>query len=141
MRDDEIVNALIDVLAARTGWERTGPGTVPSGNAPALFYGAIPPEPDEAVGVTLYAADDQLILDGEQYGYAVRRVQVRFRGPEFDPAGADALASQAFRALQGLSRVAGLNHAERFQVAPLGVDGNRRAERADSYIVIPDTEA
>lgn len=140
MRDDEIVTALIETLAARTGWFWDPSGPYPP-SGPALFYGAIGTEPDEAVGVTIYAADDGVISDGAGYGYAVRSVQIRFRGAPYDPAGADRLASTAFGAVQQLSRVAGLNHVERFQVARLGVDSNARTERADSYFVIPDTEA
>lgn len=141
MADDEIVTALLEVLAQRTGWAWRPSGPAYTAGEVGLFYGPIGTTPDQAVGVTLYTADDTVILDGTPYGYAVRRVQLRFRAAPRDPAGADRLASAAFAALQGLSRVAGLNHVERAVVAPLGMDDNARAERADSYTVIPDTEA
>lgn len=141
MDDDMLVTRVIETLADRCGWAWRPAGPAYTAAETGLHYGPIGTTPDRAVGVTLYATDDDLLLDGSRYSAAVRRVQIRFRGAKNDPTSADQLASAAFRALQGLSRVAGLNHAQRILTAPLGVDGNARTERADSYIVIPDTEA
>lgn len=141
MDDDVLVTRVIETLADRCGWAWRPSGPAYTAAETGLYYGPIGTTPDRAVGVTLYATDDDLLLDGSRYSAAVRRVQIRFRGAKGDPTSADQLASAAFRALQGLSRVAGLNHAQRILTAPLGVDGNARTERADSYIVIPDTEA
>lgn len=142
MDDDVLVTRVIETLRDRCGWawRPDGPAYTES-DVVGLYYGPIGTTPNQAVGVTLYATDDDLLLDGSHYSASVRRVQIRFRGAKGDPTSADRLASAAFRALQGLSRVAGLNHAQRILTAPLGVDGNARTERADSYIVIPDTEA
>lgn len=142
MDDDVLVTRVIEVLAARCGWawKPDGPAYTEADGV-GLYYGAVGTTPDRAVGVTLYAGDDDLLLDGSRYSVAVRRVQIRFRGARHDRRDADALASAAFRALQGLSRVAGLNHARRLLMAPMGADSNARSQRADSYLVIPDTEA
>ncbi len=139
MDDDVLVTRVIEVLAARCGWLWDPDGTRYAGTYPpgstALFYGAVGTAPDQAVGVGFYnAADDYA-------GHAERWVQLHFRGARGDAAGADRLASAGFKALNKLSRVAGLNHAERTLVALLGADGNARQQRADSYLVIPDTEA
>lgn len=136
-----LVTRVIETLANRCGWAWRPNGPTYTATETGLYYGPIGTTPDLAVGVTLYATDDDLLLDGSRYSASVRRVQIRFRGAKGDPTSADQLASAAFRALQGLSRVAGLNHAQRILTAPLGVDDNARTERADSYIVIPDTEA
>jgi hypothetical protein len=98
-----------------------------------VFYGPIRPSPDRAVGVRLYQGDDDLVT-----GLAVRRVQLRFRGAPGVPDDADALASATFRALQGLTRTAGISLVRRVLVAPLPDDANARAQRADSYQITLD---
>ncbi|WP_064315884.1 hypothetical protein [Cellulosimicrobium sp. I38E] len=136
MDDKVLVTRVIEVLADRCGWawRPAGPAYTEADDV-GLYYGPIGTTPNRAVGVTLYAADDGMA----EGALSVRRVQLRFRGAPRDPSSPDELASRAFDALAGLSRVAG------FAVvtpgprgAPMGVDGNHRSARADSYQIIID---
>lgn len=138
MDDDVLVTRLIEVLAARCGWAWHPDGTPYDGTVPALFYGRIPDDPDEAIGLTLYDAEDTPNYEGPAYDLKVRRVQLWIRGARRSSAGADRLASAAKAALHGLTRTAGLADVRRVLVAPMGVDGNLRSERADSYQIITD---
>ena len=95
-----------------------------------IFYGAIEPDPDRAIGVRLYGVDDDDL--------AVRRVQLLLRGRKHDATSADALASVAFTVLHGLSRVGGISDIRRVSAGPLGADGSGREERSDNYQIIID---
>lgn len=132
MDDVTLTQVVCQVLAAHTGWAWRPTGAY-TGTEVGVFYGPIGAAPDRAVGVTLYAGDDEL-----ETGLTVRRVQVRYRGAPRDPAGADRLADAGFAALQGLTRTSGLSLVTRVLVARLGTDSNARQERADSYQIIVD---
>ncbi|MBN0039387.1 hypothetical protein JN535_04255 [Cellulosimicrobium cellulans] len=132
MDDAALTKVLLWILAARCGWAWIPDGINPSA-AVRLFYGVIGTTPDEAVGVTVYGGSDEL-----ENGLTARRVQLWHRGPTNAPDGADALAGASFAALQGLSRVGGINTAFRLNFAHLGADANGRQERSDNYQIIID---
>jgi hypothetical protein len=133
MDDRTLVTRLCEQLAAASGWawRPTGPDYTPA--EVGVFYGALGPAPDQAVGVTIYDWTDPYPV-----GPSTRRVQIRHRGARGSLVGADVLAGATFAALHGLARVAGISLATRVLVAPLGADENDRQERADSYLIILD---
>ena len=133
MDDVLMVKTLAGILAGRTGWAWKPGGPAYAPGEVGIFYGAIASSPDQAVGLTPYAIGDDI-----ENGLATRRVQVRFRGTPGDPTGADRLAGEAFAAVQGLVRVAGLSEVSRVSSAQLGPDGNGRQERTDNYQIILD---
>lgn len=130
MDDAALTETLCALLGEVPGWSWRTSDTY-SPDEVGVFYGAIPPTPDAAVGVRVYGADDDLVT-----GVAYRRAQIRFRGAKGDPRGADVMAAQAFAALQGLSRTGGMSGVNRLSVAPLGADTNGREERTDNYSVL-----
>ncbi len=132
MDDSDLTQLVCRLLAQRCGWAWKPEGINPA--APVwTFYGRIAATPDEAVGVRVYGGTDDLVD-----GLKTRRVQVRHRGPKDAPDGADKLADKTFAALQGLSRVEGINSAHRLSWAVLGADGSGREERTDNYQIILD---
>lgn len=131
--DVALTIAVCTQLAAATPWVYRGDGSAYQAGELPIFYGALQATPDQAVAVAAYDGTDDVVN-----GLAVRWVQLRFRGSPGDRTGADALASTAFAALQGLARVAGLSLVTRTVVAQLGADENDRQERADSYQIILD---
>lgn len=132
MDDVTLTQTVAATLATRTGWawQPASPYTV---DQVGIFYGPIGTTPDKACGIRVYLPSDDLAT-----GLKVRQVQLRFRGTPGDPAGADVLADQAFSALHGLARVAGLNLVTRVSMAQLGADDNGRQERTDNYQIILD---
>lgn len=133
MDDSTLTKRICTLLGSLDGWvwSEAG-GSYPSGSV-GVFYGRVGTTPDQACGVRVYDADDELTT-----GLKVRRVQLRFRGARNAPDGADKLADKAFGALQGLSRWEGINGVRRLSIAPTGTDGNVREERTDNYIVTVD---
>lgn len=134
--DDVTLTKLICTqLGALTGWEWREDGPDYASAVVGVFYGAIGPKPDQAVGVRVYAVTDN---DLEHLRW--RRVQLRLRGAPERPDGADTLADQAFGALQGLSRLGGISGVSRSSMAPAGADENGREERTENYIIIIDNQ-
>jgi hypothetical protein len=132
--DDVTLTKTICALLGRIDgwvWRETGPAY--SASKVGVFYGAIGETPDRAVGVRLYGGTDDPIEF-----VSSRRVQLRVRGAVGDVASADLLASQAFSALHGLSRVDGISGISRQSLTPLGADSNRRQERTENYLIIFD---
>ena len=130
MTDDELTILLCTILGEMPTW--TWRPNVPyTRDETGIFYGAIPDKPDRAIGVRIYMATDRNNL-------SERRAQLRFRGPKNAPNGADNLASLAFAAMDGLSRVGGISGMRRESMAPLGADSNGREERTDNYIITLD---
>jgi hypothetical protein len=132
--DVELTKTICAALGGIPGWEWRPTGPAYTSAEVGVFYGAIGPKPDRAVGVRVYGATD------ERDGPAWRRVQIRFRGADGNAAGADELAGQAFPVLTELSRQGGISGIRRESVAPLGADGNRREQRTDNYIIILDNQ-
>ena len=97
-----------------------------------LVAGDLPSEPDEAVGFTLYASDDPV-----EVARADVRLQAMCRGARNDSLSASDVADQLFGVLHGLEGlwIGDLHVAlcSRISVLPLGIDGNKRAIRADNY--------
>jgi hypothetical protein len=126
------VCALLD--AAGVGvWHPTGPAYT-TGQV-GVFYGAIAPTPERAIGVTVYAQTDDIVTT-----LADRYVQVRYRGAPGAPGGADALADAGFMALHGVYHSSGIARITRVSTTPLGADGNGRQERTDNYHVLLDNQ-
>ena len=98
-----------------------------------VFYGPLGTLPDRAIGLTVYAATDDV-----ETGLAHRYLQVRCRGAVGAPNGADALADSAFAALHGLYQTSGIARITRTSTAYLGADTNGRTERTDNYMLIID---
>jgi hypothetical protein len=97
----------------------------------AITFGRLPSTPDRAIALAAYGvdqfADDPVNTDSTQ------GVQLRLRGTT-DPRVVDDIADRAFDALQGWQNpAAGILLCTRRINAPMGVDGNSRWERADSY--------
>lgn len=111
-------------------WIEPGTGTYAAGDI-AITLGRLPTTPDRAIALAAYGvdqfADDPVNTDSTQ------GVQARIRGTT-DPTVADDIADAVFHALQGWqNRPAGILLCTRRINAPMGVDGNQRWERADSY--------
>lgn len=103
----------------------------------AITLGGLPSAPDTAIALAVYGVgtdgDDPTEPDSQV------QVQARIRAGQ-DPRLVDDLADAVFDALHGLSDVVLdggvlLLHSLRTIVAPLGVDGSGRWERADSYAI------
>ena len=125
---------ICSILGTIPGWDWNPDGTGPVVSDPVtIFYGALGTTPDTAVGVRIYASTDSLT---EHYGS--RRVQIRVRGAQGRPDGADELAGLAFAAIQGLSRMGGVSGISRLSLSPAGTDDNRREERTENYLITLD---
>jgi hypothetical protein len=103
----------------------------------AITIGGLPSSPDTAIALAVYgvgpSGDDPTEPDSHVLA------QARIRAGQ-DPRVVDDLADLVFDALHGLSDVVLpdgvlLLQALRTVVAPLGVDGSGRWERADSYSI------
>jgi len=128
MDDAALTVVICEQLARVPGWEWRPNGPAFARSDTGIFYGAIGAEPDRAIGVRVYAADD----NDAQHTHG-RRVQVRYRGRRADPADADRMAHIGYLVLNGLSRVGGISDARRISMVPLGADDNGREERTDNY--------
>lgn len=130
MTDDELTTKLCE-LAASVGagvWRRDGPAY--ANPETGIYYGQIGSTAHRGIGITLYATTDA-DLRNELPG--PRRAQFAFRGAPDIPNSANVIAQSVFDGLHGMSRVAGIFLIRRVSSAQLGVDGNRRPERADNY--------
>lgn len=132
MDDTTLVKTICRLLAERGvgAWQPAGPAYT-SGQV-GIHYGALPPDPDRAIGVTLYATQDDIAGPPP-----MRYVQLRFRGARGAVDGADTLADAAFTALHATHHTAGLARARRVSSAHLGADESGRQERTDNYQIIP----
>lgn len=132
MDDVQLTYRICELLGRVPGWEWDPDPDAPAypASSVGIYYGAIQPKPDRAIGVRVYATSDDDVL--------VRRVQLLQRGRPHDGAGADALAGVAFSVLHMLSRVGGISDIRRTSSGPLGADENDREERSDNYQIILD---
>jgi hypothetical protein len=133
MTDSELTVKVCALLSSIDGWEWHPDGSPYAAADVAIAYGAIPATPDRAVGVRVYATEDDRVNH-----LSWRRVQLKHRGARGVPFGADDLAGESFAVLQGLSRHEGISDVSRLSMSPLGADGNGREERADNWIIILD---
>lgn len=132
MDDEALTKRVLAILGGIPGWEYDPDPDAPAypASSVGLYYGAIQPDPDRAVGARIYASVDDDVHS--------RRLQLRLRGRPHDPAGADALAGVAFTVLHELSRVGGISDIRRISTGPLGADSLGREERSDNYQLILD---
>ncbi|POH63633.1 MULTISPECIES: phage tail terminator protein [Cryobacterium] len=139
MDDVTLTKLICSILGEIPGWDWHDsdldlPGDEPHVYAPdsvVVYYGSIGTEPDKAAGVRVYGTTDE-----QDLGW--RRVQLRLRGGQGRPDGADALAAPSLGALHGLSRVGGISSISRKSMAPAGADDNRREMRTENYLIILD---
>jgi hypothetical protein len=139
LNDAELTKLICSLLGERDGWAWGGddPEFTYPDDSVAVFYGALGATPDRAVGVRTYGATESRIGN---FFLSTRLIQLRLRGAQGRPDGADELAAEAFDALHGLSRVGGISDITRRSMAPAGTDYNRREERTENYQIILDNQ-
>lgn len=107
-------------------------GAYAAGETPIVF-GELPTTPDRAIGLALYSGP----ADEATQNLSHPRLQLMVRGGRGLPLDAGDLATAAFMVLQAIEHrdygTAHLVQALRTSAVPLGVDENRRTQRADSY--------
>lgn len=136
MIDDATLTKLIcSLLGEVPGWLWHTDDTPYPKTSTGIFYGAIQPDPDRAIGVRVYATTDNY-----EESLSSRRVQIRVRGRARSVDDADNLAQVAFLRLQGLSRVGGISGIRRDSMSPLGADDNGREQRSENYTIILDNQ-
>lgn len=133
--DSELTTLICSLLGDVPGWHWRPNGPEYTAAETAIFYGAIQPDPDRAIGVRVYGTTDLY-----EESLSSRRVQVRYRGRRRDPDDADNLAQIGFLRLQGLSRVGGISGIRRDSMSPLGADDNGREQRSENYTIILDNQ-
>lgn len=129
MDDVELTFRLCEILGTVPGWHwrPDGPDYTPS--EVGLFYRTVDADAEQGIGVSIYGGSDPTVYSPQ------RRAQLFFRGPAGDPAGADKLARIAFAILHDRPRGGGLSSIERQSFGQLSLDGNRRQERTDNYLI------
>lgn len=137
MDDATLTIRVLEHLGRIPGWEWRPNGPAYTAAEVGLVYGAIGPEPDRAVGATVYGG-----TDAEREHLHWRRLQLKFRGAKRAKDGADRLADLALLVLPSLSLIAGsgISGVSRQSFSSLGADGNGRQERTDNYIIILDNQ-
>ena len=129
MLSDEALSRLL------AGWlEAAGIGTqTPTPGFPVIAAKRLPASPDEGIAITVYLAEDDLMV-------ATRRVQFWFRGKPRDPFGPDRLAQDVYQVMRGRHHDGQVSRIWRDSIAVLGIDGNGRDERSDNYTIILSPE-
>ncbi|MDJ1113236.1 phage tail terminator protein [Microbacterium dauci] len=134
MNDDQLTDRLCELLGLVPTfvWETDPDAVIPPGSV-EIFYGAIPPEADRAIGVRVYgiSSDNENTVRG-------RRAQLRTRGRRGSKNDADQIASTARTFLTGIVRRNGISSITDPSFSLLGDDGNGRQERTDNFTVILD---
>lgn len=131
MDDSDLTVRLCEIAGSLPlfAWRPQGPAYTDS--EIGVFYGAIPDEPDRAVGIRVYSPIDES-------GLLSRRVQFHIRGARRQPFGADRIAGILFATFHDRSRGDGMTSIRRTSAAPLGADANGREERTENYMVVLD---
>lgn len=110
-----------------------GDGSAYAAGETAIVFGELPTSPDRAVGLALYNGG----ADDVAQNVSHPRLQLMFRGVRGNPLDAGDLATAAFLVLHAAEHrdygTAHLIQALRVTTVPLGVDENRRHQRADNY--------
>lgn len=100
-----------------------------------VFEGAVPAEARRAAGVRVFGGTDD-----DETETKTRRIQIRSRGDEGEPNGANRVADAAFAHLRKLLREGVVSSVIRTSFDPAGVDQNGRESRTDNYLIIFDNE-
>lgn len=129
-----MIVALAEILAAANVGTWSPSGSY-SSSAVGIFYGAIGPSPNQAVGITRYGGTGPLTNDDYR---GQRLVQVRVRGKPDDMKSADDIADAVDAVLARMPRTQGLSSEWASGPLPLGADGNRRTELTLNYLVTPE---
>ena len=128
----DLIEALAADMAAR-GIGTYNPAGYTGTESKPIYLGPIPPEVDEAIGLTPYSGvDDPVIAD------VIQPIQMWLRGPRDAGRGSvNATADAIFDAYHGASRLTfGAVQAAlvtRQSAVPMGTDEQDRAERSDNY--------
>lgn len=108
------------------------PTSAYSADETAIVFGVPGQNPPRQIALAVYNNTDDAALSD-----SVVLLQVRVRGADADPFGADDLADAVFDDLQGfignLPNGIRVVYAKRNSTFPLGIDGNGRQERTDNY--------
>lgn len=111
-----------------------------TGTDTAIVFGELPASPDRCIGLTVYDSDDYVNQNISEY-----RVQLWCRGTAGSTVDGGTLAGSIFNVLQGLQDQwwgdLYLVQARRLSLAPMGMDGNQRQERAENYAFRVNTPA
>lgn len=106
----------------------------------AIVFGDLPTSPDRAVALSLYASRDLI-----EQNLSMIRVQVMMRGAVNSSLDLGPLAVAIFDALHAAVALdfgtAHVVQCQRISTVPLGMDGNKRYLRADSYELDVNTPA
>lgn len=127
----QLLTGVAQLLDAETDAVWKTPPAVYDDTDIGIVLGVPTQSPRSLIALAAYGnTDDPAASD------STMQLQVRLRGADADPTGADDLADAVFDALQGLR--ADLNgvrlvYGRRASTLPLGVDGNGRQERSDNY--------
>lgn len=136
MDDAGLTRWLVEQLGTINGWvwSATDPYDLAT-DVVTVYEGPIPAEARRAVGVRVFGGSDD-----DETDMKTRRVQLRSRGDEGDPNGANRVADAAFTHLRRLLREGVVSTVTRTSFDPAGVDQNGREGRTDNYLIIFDTE-
>jgi hypothetical protein len=127
----DILTAIAEHLHASGVGVLKPPGSTYTPTDIAITFGRLPSTPDRAIALAAYGVDQ--FTDDPVNTDSTQGVQLRLRGTT-DPRVVDEIADNAFNALQGWQNAAaGILLCTRRINAPMGIDGNQRWERADSY--------
>jgi len=103
----------------------------------AVTLKELPPNPDQAIAITVYHEEDS---PNSRDPREAKNVQLRFRGTADDVASVDDVAQAAFVALHGqhhtMFGLVPIARCVRLYIAPLGADENGRHERTDNYRIV-----
>lgn len=125
MDDATLTILLCQRLSIVPGWLWRPDGPDFTDTEFGIYYGAIPAEAGQGIGVRVYSGDDGLIEE--------RRAQLRIRGPQDSRPAADRIAGIAKTVLHGFSREGGINDVRRISFDPKGEDSTGRQGRTDNY--------
>jgi hypothetical protein len=132
--DREVTAAVIEWLDANQLGTTVVASATPT--RPAIFMGAMPTSPDDAVTVNVYNTSHQRSDTGNPDIW----IQFRWRAAGGDPRRVGDMADAAGALLDDQSHFplndrVHVRYATRTVRTPIGQDENRRYERADSYLL------
>ncbi len=134
MDDATLTKTICAALGQIPGWIWDEDAEYPHDRV-GVYYGAIPDEPDRAVGVRMYS----IPVDDENTE-RIRRVQARIRGSRRDRADADRLASIARAVLVAMLPPSGISEILFYSTGDLGSDNHQREQRTENFTVSLDNQ-
>lgn len=134
MDDATLTKTICAALGRIPGWIWSETAEYPADKV-GIYYGAIPDEPDRAVGVRMYS----IPVDDENTE-RIRRVQARIRGARHDRADADRLATITRAVLVDMLPPPGISEILFYSTGDLGSDNNQRELRTENFTVSLDNQ-